>query len=216
MEYSEREALKKSFNKIKDNMLYFYKKIISLQNEINIINSNMIKIQEEFNQIKLISAHTQQINENPAQNVYYNNDIRSNSDISIGNEGVPADRQQTSSTLEKAKNSLKNEDLSIILEKLKLDLKQKFKNLTNQEILIFSIIYTLNEERENITYKDIALRAKLTESSIRDYIARLEHKGIPLIKEKRNNKTVIIKIPQELKHLSTLDNLNKLINKGKI
>ncbi len=102
------------------------------------------------------------------------------------------------------------DNLPVILEKLKKDLKQKFKNLTNQEILVFSIIYTLNEEIPEVSYKDIALKANLTEGSIRDYVSRLEHKGIPLIKEKRNNKLVVIRIPDELKNITTLDNLTKL------
>jgi predicted transcriptional regulator len=101
-------------------------------------------------------------------------------------------------------------NLSAILEDLKKELKQKFKNLTNKELLVFSLIYTLGEELGEVSYKDIAMKANLTEGSVRDYISRLEHKGIPLLKEKKNNKMILLKIPDELKHISTLDNLTKL------
>ena len=58
--------------------------------------------------------------------------------------------------------------------------------------------------------KAIAIKAGLTESSVRDYISRLIHKGIPLKKERINNKSIVISVPDELKSLATLDNLTRL------
>lgn len=237
MNQKEKESISRSFKKIKEEMSFLYTNMIDLREQLNHLTSELYKLNDALDKAKPSSstytAPNQQKIENPADNLGYKKDLSPKSHISIGNEGVPADRQQTVSRhpadkdtqeiassirketivdkpQETINQDIKIDNLSIILEKLKKELKQKFKNLTNQEILVFSIIYTLNEELSEVSYKDIALKANLTESSIRDYIARLEHKGIPLIKEKKNNKSVIIKIPDELKNITTLDNLTKL------
>lgn len=257
MNPAEKENIQNSFKKIKEEMLslndqiLFLKKQLSQTNKsLNYLNSYLLKsISESKSESKTQSStsttDSQQTSQNPAHNLHYNKELSPNSHISIGNEGVPADRQQTvdrqimpekleeseepivfslpSLTSEKkimpddkgnTENHIPNvstiKDISLILNELKKELKSKFKNLTNQELLIFSLIYTLNEEKGEVSYKDISLKANLTESSVRDYISRLEHKGIPLIKEKKNNKMIILKIPDELKHISTLDSLAKL------
>ena len=75
--------------------------------------------------------------------------------------------------------------LSDLVSNLKKELKDKFKGLSKQEFSIFSALYSLEEQSKEISYKDLAISTGLTESSIRDYISRLIHKGIPIIKEKK-------------------------------
>lgn len=230
MKKIEKEAIKISFKRIKKEMFFLKEEINFLKNQLSKTNHslNYLNVHLNHHLIKTKEPSTstiniQQIDKNPAQNISYNEDLSHKSTISIGNEGVPADSQQTvnrqileenqGKSVEqenREKQDINLDKLSLILEDLKKELRQKFKNLTNQELLIFSLIYTLNEELSEVSYKDIALKANLTESSVRDYISRLEHKGIPLIKEKKNNKRIILKIPDELKHISTLDNLTKL------
>ncbi len=249
MDQTEKENIQNSFKKIKEDMSFLKEEVFILKKQLsqtnkslNYLNAYLSKHLNKDNketnkeiESSTSSTDTQQTSQNPAQNPIYNRDISPKSSFSIGNEGVPADRQQTVSrhileenpavssqpslTASPSTNIPRFDDkekeinlnsLSSILEDLKKELKQKFKNLTNQELLIFSLIYTLNEELGEVSYKDISLRANLTESSVRDYISRLEHKGIPLIKERKNNKMIILKIPDELKHISTLDNLTKL------
>lgn len=101
-------------------------------------------------------------------------------------------------------------DLSDLIEALKTDLKKKFKALTKQEFHIFSVLYTVDKTQNIVTYQDLAARTGLTASSIRDYIQRIVKKGIPIIKEKQNNKVVMLKLPAELKNLATLDSLMRL------
>ena len=102
--------------------------------------------------------------------------------------------------------------LTNIMNALKSDLKTKFKSLTGQEFYIFSVLYTIEKSQETVTYSDIAKRTNLTASSIRDYIQRIIRKGIPITKEKLNNKTTLLKVPIELRSLATLDNLMRLRN----
>jgi len=103
-------------------------------------------------------------------------------------------------------------DLTSIMNTLKADLKAKFRSLTGQEFYIFSVLYTVEKTQETVTYSDIAKRTGLTSSSIRDYIQRIIRKGIPINKEKLNNKVTLLKVPLELRSLATLDNLMRLRN----
>ncbi len=120
--------------------------------------------------------------------------------------------------IEKERNSDKKSNdelskLSSLIENMKQDLKEKFRNLSKQEFIIFSALYSLEEQSKEISYKDLSIFTRLTESSIRDYIARLIHKGIPIIKDKINNKTVLLRISPELKNIATLEILSKINSK---
>ena len=78
-------------------------------------------------------------------------------------------------------------------------------------MLVFSTIYQLEEQSPNtVTYKEIALKLGLSESSIRDYVQRMMNKGISIKKNKINNKTLILSISPELKRIATLSTIIKL------
>ncbi|MCR4327324.1 MAG: hypothetical protein NUV46_01965 [Nanoarchaeota archaeon] len=153
--------------------------------------------------------------------------------ISTGNEGVQTDRQtnrQTDRQINfspplkeetfskgdfelKEKNSFE-EALTALnsIDNLKKELRLKFKKLTPQEILVFSAIYQLEEEKGSSNYKSLSSRLNLTESSIRDYVRRLILKEIPLKKEKEKNKEVKIYISETLKKVVSLDTILKLVD----
>jgi len=139
--------------------------------------------------------------------------------ISTRNGGVPTDKQTNRQTdiLHKKKDFLENsfeidQATSILdsLDNLKKEVRLKFKKLTDQEMAIFSAIYQIEEEKGYAEYKSLAERLHLTESSIRDYVRRLLLKGIPLIKEKTNNKEVLLHISQNLRKLTNLGTLIRL------
>ena len=153
------------------------------------------------------------------------------SDISIGNEGVPTDRQtdrqtdtstrnkgvkirlikETASKEMKIDNLQKVSEVINSLDDIKKDLRKKLKRLTNQETLVFTTIYQLEEEKyEGITYSIIAQKLSLTESSIRDYTKRIIDKGVPITKTKENNKKVILSISPELKKIASLSTILQL------
>jgi len=206
--------IKDAFLKIKNDILFLKQEIIVLRQEIQEIREIMQSstLQTQFRHKTHFPAHN-------LENYALNNQ---NLTVSIGNEGVPADRQhiydrqisalnRTSETAFNSPEYLHQKTyFSQLLDSLRKDLGEKFKKLTQKEFYIFSVLYTLEEEKEQVTYSDIAQRTGLTESSIRDYIVRLIHKGIPIIKEKLNNKIITLKIPRELKDLATLDKLSKL------
>ena len=145
--------------------------------------------------------------------------IPQKANFSIGNEGVPTNKQTnkpTHNTYPTHPEAIPtyNLDVTKMVEDLKTDLKRKFKALTKQEFLVFSVLFTVEKEQNSVTYKDIAQRLSLSEASIRDYIMKIIQKGVPIMKERVNNKTVILKIPTDLRNLSTLESLMKLRNNG--
>lgn len=248
----EEEKIRQAFGKAKQDVLSLYSEISSIKQEIQQIKY-LLKQQSDKQtdtsthfpadnqtQKPQISA-IQHINttqtpipaHSPADNLPFKAPKSQISTISIGNEGVPTDKQTDQQTDNSTGNKGvkvrfnqdiftnrniqtnldKIEKLSELLNSLdniKKDLRQKFKKLTKQEMTIFSTIYQLEEEGFIVDYPLIAKKLSLTESSIRDYIQRLIKKGIPLIKTKENNKKILISISQELKKIASLSTIIQL------
>jgi len=103
-----------------------------------------------------------------------------------------------------------NEILSS-LDDIKKEIRLKFKDLTPQEMLVFSTLYALEEQNiDQITYKLIASNLHLSESSIRDYINKLAKKGVPIERIRQNNKTILLKISSDLKNIASLTTIQRL------
>ena len=134
-----------------------------------------------------------------------------NMPISIGNRGVSTDRQTDRQTNQQTQNSIENAaEILDSLDSLKKEIRIKFKRLTEQEILVFSALYQLDELNGSTDYKSLAIKLSLTESSIRDYIRRLINKGIPIEKKKINNKSIQLSISNNLKKIATLSTILQL------
>jgi hypothetical protein len=93
------------------------------------------------------------------------------------------------------------------LDEIKKDLRHKFKRLTHQEMLVFSAIYQLEEQKNTVDYSTLALKLSLSESSIRDYVLKISKKGIPIDKIKENNKKILLKIPADFKKIASLQTI---------
>lgn len=150
-----------------------------------------------------------------------------NTPISTGNQGVQTDKQtdrQTDNQTEKSSYNKENSSLDInlthnnnsidsakdmldSLDSIKKEIRLKFRRLTDQEMLVFSTIYQQDDEFGYSDYKMIAKKISLTESSIRDYVRRLINKGIPIDKDKINNKEIRLFISPNLKKIASLDTI---------
>ncbi len=211
------DPLKEAFLKIKED-------IKILKNEISQLKIQIIQIQTNptHDPVKGIQQtnNQTQIQTNPTHNLAVRGPYNQNINNSIGNNGVSTNQpinQQTNqptwqisqnthiSEFRKAKNIIES------LDDIKTEIRLKFKRLTPQEMLVFSILYNI-EEQENteITYHILANQVNLSESSIRDYINKLIKKGIPIEKVKQNNKIVLLKISQDLRKIATLATIQNL------
>lgn len=187
------------------------------------------KINKELNEDEEGSTN-QHINTTPRQGIPAHNSFLEalkgeNKPFSTGNEGVPADRQTDQQTDTSPINDIKiianyskidqnsiDEAAKMLdsLDNIKKDIRVTFKRLTEQEVLVFSAIYQLDEEHGYTDYKALATKLNLTESSIRDYIGRLLKKGIPLEKKKINNKLIQISVSKNLKKIASLSTILQL------
>ncbi|MFH0831967.1 MAG: hypothetical protein V1886_03850 [archaeon] len=171
--------------------------IDSLKDELSLIKALLVDISRQKT-----SINQAEISENPTHPVSTGNKLPL---FSTGNGGVPTDKQ----TDIQQTNFPEDKDLFSVVESLKSDIKIKFRNLTKQEFKVFSAIYILEENGE-ADYRLISKHLGLTESSIRDYVMKLQQKGIPVIKTKVNNKKVLLTVRQELKQFATLEALMKI------
>ncbi|MFH1711100.1 MAG: HTH domain-containing protein [Nanoarchaeota archaeon] len=142
-----------------------------------------------------------------------------NTGISTGNVGVPTDKQTDRQTNQQTHPSSTNskpisleraQELLESLDSLKKEVRFKFKRLTSQEMQVFSLLYNLEESGIIVDYKSLAEKLNLSESSIRDYIGKIQKKGIPITKEKVNNKRIILHISEDLKKIASLNTILQL------
>jgi len=228
------EKVKKSFEKIKNEICYLRREFSFLQEDLFLIKKGMVelgnallKINEEIVSLKKGSTEKDFFSTDLSKNKTTSPIFKSGKDqfstISTGNEGVQTDRQtdrQTDNEREilskvgflEEKNSFEEaEELLNSLDGLKKELRLKFKRLTKQEFLVFSTIYQLGEEKGFSTYRTLSNKIGLTESSLRDYIQRLIKKGIPIEKRKINNKEITLFVSPSLKKVASLNTIINLL-----
>jgi DNA-binding MarR family transcriptional regulator len=208
------EPIKESFKRVKEDIDF-------LRHQIEEIKESLIELCEIVEKIskkeeksmqespKTYPAHNtiNQANQQiiPAHNYPFKALNYQNKPFSIGNGGVPTDRQTNQQTDRYMENSIENAaEILKSLDNIKKEIRQQFKKLTEQEWLVFAAIYQLDEEIGHSDYKILAERLKLTESSIRDYVAKLIKKGISIDKTKINNKNIKLNISPSLKRIASL------------
>ena len=235
------DPIKEAFQKIKEDMNKLKEEIESIRKTLLVqqTNKNSLNFPQQTdrptpntkNQTENLPQQTS--NTSPTQNPTDNLPLKPlktpNSTISIGNEGVPTDRQTDQQTdnstgnrgVKFAQSSKQSQSSSLTklqniteflnsLDVIKKELRTKIKKLTNQEMLVFSTIYQLEEEGFIVDYSLLAQKLTLTESSIRDYTQRIIKKGLPLEKYKENNKKILLSISSDLKKIASLTTIFQL------
>jgi len=228
------KELKEAFEKVKQDIFTLGNEISSLRLEMLEIKEGLKSIDEHYSKLVLSEntsvytptdnnktpTHQNTPTDNPTVPYEIGGLKWQNLGTSIGNQGVPTDRQTNQQTIQqsnfKEKKSINQDlfDASEILnslDSLRKEIRLKFKTMTQQEMLVFSTIYQLEEQlQEGVEYGQIAAKLRLSPSSIRDYTQRLISKGIPIIKEKVNNKKILLRISPELKKIASLQTIIQL------
>jgi len=221
------DSIKEAFQKVKQDMDLLTHEISSLRLNIDEIKQLLDKDKDKYLDFKKKSVSyiptNRQINSthttlSSTQNVAFNPLKGQNLVISTGNGGVPTDKQTNRQTNRHMQNDGTKEENTIenaveilnSLDNIKKEIRLKFKRLTEQEILVFSQLYQLDEEIGYSDYKTLSKRLNLSESSIRDYIGRLIKKGIPVEKHKIKNKNIQLSISENLKKIATLSTILRL------
>ena len=221
------DPVKEAFDKVKQDMEFLKQDLENLRKGVVETRERIIDICEIIKKMDakievMASTHKSKTQTVPRYSSTHDLSLEApkpqNLHISTGNEGVSTDRQTDRQTHKQTQNELKNEEnsfenaLEILnsLDGIKKEIRLKFKRLTEQEILIFSTIYQIEEEQGYANYKQIAEKLNLTESSVRDYVSRLIQKGIPVEKKKINNKQIQLFISKNLKKITPLSTILQL------
>lgn len=215
------DPVKKAFQKVRED-------IDTLKLELKNIKENLIQVCEiikELSKSNEINIPTHQHINSTSQTNSSTHDINfkvlkpQNLGISIGNRGASTDKQtdkQTDQHIQKSSYNQENNNIDNAaevldsLDNIKKELRLKFKKLTEQELRVFSTLYTLSEENHFTNYKEMADKLRLSESSIRDYVGRLIKKQIPVDKIKINNKNIQLSISKNLRKITTLSTILQL------
>ncbi len=222
------DQLKDAFQKVKQDIDFLRKdlfetnlKIANLTKKIQEIDENLQKVLEKKEKNTSIDLEQNPsipyiTPTNPAQIQHINplfSQFKAEKPVfSTGNSGVPTDKQTNRQTDKQTENTSIKSALEILnsLDSLKKEIRLKFKQLTDQEMIIFSAVYQFDEENGFSDYKSLSQRLNLTESSIRDYIGRLIKKGIPVEKTKLNNKNIRLTLSKNLKNVVSLSTILQL------
>ncbi len=203
------DEIKDAFQKVKEDIGFLRLEIDSLRlefDEIRDILRQMTSTHEPQIQTESFDTSTHPYQFKPLKPI--------NSPISTGNQGASTDRQtdrQTDRHMFFEENSIENAaEILNSLDNIKKEIRLKFKRLTDQEMLIFSTIYQLEEELGYADYKSLSEKLGLTESSIRDYVGRLIKKGVSLEKKKVKNKNIQLSISPNLRKIASLSTILQL------
>jgi hypothetical protein len=232
------DKLKEAFSQVKQDIFLLGNELHELKFEMTELKSELRLVSQFIDEIRTSQfANPTPI---PTDNPTYNKERTSTKDIptdnptlpqetgglispklevSTGNRGVPTDRPTNKPTdqhipfiVDKVQPSALDRASEILtsLDNLKKEVRIKFKRLTSQEMQVFSILYGLEEQGISVDYSIISQKMNLSESSIRDYIGKIQKKGIPILKEKLNNKRVILHISPDLKKIASLNTILQL------
>jgi len=207
------EKIKASFEKIKKDIEFLTEQLASLRTEVSEIKANFTGKSSIGNE----GVPTDRQTDTPTSNRYsalVDDEFSPVFETPTHNPTQnPTHTQHTNTKTQQTNTSFDGiNSMTELVNTLKNDLKTRFRSLTKQEFNIFSILFTVDKTQKSATYKDLADKTGLSESSIRDHIQRIIKKGIPIDKERINNKIIILKIPEEIRNLATLDNLLRLRN----
>tara|TARA_Y100000296_G_scaffold84801_1_gene118908 strand:- start:270 stop:902 length:633 start_codon:yes stop_codon:yes gene_type:complete len=206
------DLIKEAFKNVKEDMDFLFQELQEIKRTLSEITTQMAKDSPDLG--KNPTINNKFLKNSPS------NPLKSQiSLISTGNQGVPTNQQTNQQTNQHPPISRGNSEITNIhkvseilssLDELKKEVRFKFKKLTNQEMLIFSTIYQLEEEGFVVDYNTISNKLNLSEISIRDYVRKITKKGIPLNKLKENNKKIVFSIPQDLKKIASLNTIIQL------
>jgi len=207
------EEIREAFQHVREEISFLKNELLVLKSDVSFIKDNL---KNELKDLKLEMQHKLNVAiqnaTHPKQMQQINQEfgrIKPYIERSIGNEGVATNKQTNKQTHLQHIFRPIEENLRGV-EATRAALRKIFLVLTRQEFHIYSILYELESRLGSASYRELAQAAHLDETSIRVYVKKLIEKNVPIIKEKRNNKDVVLKISPEFKQLETLTNLIKL------
>ena len=180
-----KESIRLSFSKVKDDILRLEAELSqnkalleSLRNELSNLRSEALKSQSEA-KLALNTPLFPMESNNQTINQAYNQAQKH------------ASEQFEQEDLRK-KEHLKQNNAFEDLKRINQNISKIFENLTRKEFKAFLLIYQLVEEQGSLTYKEIEQKLSISSSAVRSYISTSIQKGVPIIKKKMKDNTVVL------------------------
>jgi hypothetical protein len=214
------DPVKEAFSKVRSDM-------DEIRLQLSTLKQQMEELTRTFQQIQLNQqTNKQPIPTYPTQEMPLYGLKSPISTISSGNRGVPTNQQTNKPTNQRTGNEGVTlpiptherrathlgqlAELLSNLDDVKKEVRIKFKHLTEQEMVVFSAIYTLEEQGFIVDYSLLSEHLSLSEISIRDYTRKIIQKGVPINKTKVNNKRIALTISSDLKRIASLQTIQAL------
>ncbi len=211
MEFSPKKIL--SFNNKKNNANSTFEE--NVKGSFKKAREHMDKLEKDLESQKtLISSQNEQINKlldrietltDQITRIKTENDQKQVS--SSGNQGVWTDRYSIPKHSLNIKHKAQNSQICV--KEPEITIAKSFDNivemcnsLSKQELLTFLVLYELEEEIGNVTYRDISLKMGISDGCVRTYICSLIKKGLPISKKRFNNKIIYLTILPEFRALN--------------
>ena len=196
------DPVKEAFRKVREDMDSLSREVFSLKQELSMLREELKTVIYPTISAPEGPTHPVKIEAYPKEIPTHDTPLKplkaQNMVFSIGNGGVPTNKQTNQHT---PKTSMDDAlDILNSLDNIKKEIRLKFKDLTEQEFLVFSTLYQLEEEQGYSDYRAISKKLNLSESSVRDYVGKLIKKEIPVEKVKINNKNIQLSVSQNLKN----------------
>lgn len=154
------------------------------------------KLQAEFTKIKHeFEEHLQAINENT-------NEIAANYEYICE---IEAKLDRLSERVDGIQMYLEANSNIAIAKRTNFDVKR----LDRMEQQVFLVIYTLEEEKGSLTYRDIAEKLNISEQLAGSYVTSIIEKGVPILKRYLNSKPYL-RLDPEFKTLQAKENILQL------
>ena len=174
-------------------MINIFGKILHrVSSRVKLLNK---RLKAEFTKIKQeFEEHLQAINENTneiAANYEYTCEIESKLD-------------KLSERVDQIQMHLADSGVSITKTN-----KFNVERLNRREQEVFLVIYTLEEEKGSLTYRDIAAKLGISEQLASNYVTSLIEKGVPITKRYFNSRPYL-RLDPEFKTLQTKENILQL------
>ncbi len=193
MNASFQENVINSFKKIREDIDFLKLELNKIKESLLIKNNEILTLKKQIEyQNELISNKKEQKEE-----------------ISTGNDRAINPHQQSSTIIN---NDFTTEAISYGTQNkpLRMLLENKFRSLTDMEFSVFMVIYHLEEELGKVTYRNIANKFNLTESTVRNHITNLINKSIPIDKERVFNQKTFLYIKKDFRELNMASQLLEL------
>ncbi|MBS3171057.1 hypothetical protein J4449_00425 [Candidatus Woesearchaeota archaeon] len=211
MEPDEKEKIKQSFLKVKEDIEILKTQLNEVKSLIKTLEKNLIS-EKQLDQKPLTTKEVpQEISSTGNQGVYTNIHSFIHAHMHSFNKHS-TDIQQTNTQI----NTHLNKNKTIDWSKSNLtDIDSYFLILTKGEFLCFLTIYQLEEDlKRGVSYLELSRHLSLSEGCIRTYVSQMLKKGSPLQKIRLNNKLTLLSLDKNFRFLNLKSRLVNIFSRS--